>query len=68
MQLPLILFDADPGFEMGSLFAAEALARGVYLHPKHNMFLSLAHTEADIDQALAATDAAFAVVAARHGR
>ena len=32
------------------------------------MFLSLAHTEADIDQALAATDEAFAVVAARHGR
>jgi glutamate-1-semialdehyde 2,1-aminomutase len=32
------------------------------------MFLSLAHTEQDIDQALQATDAAFAVVAQRFGR
>ncbi len=32
--------------------AAEALKRGVYLHPRHNMFLSTAHTAADIDFAL----------------
>jgi glutamate-1-semialdehyde 2,1-aminomutase len=32
------------------------------------MFLSLAPTDADIDQALAATDEAFAAVAARYGR
>ena len=63
VQLPLILFDNDPDFERGSLFTAEALARGVYLHPRHNMFLSLAHTEADIDRALSVTDEAFAVVA-----
>jgi glutamate-1-semialdehyde 2,1-aminomutase len=39
------------------------LARGVYLHPTHTMFLSTAHTAADIDEALAATDEAMAVVA-----
>jgi glutamate-1-semialdehyde 2,1-aminomutase len=66
--LPLILFDDDAGFDKGFVFTAEALRRGVYLHPKHNMFLSLAHTEQDIDQALQATDAAFAVVAQRFGR
>jgi glutamate-1-semialdehyde aminotransferase len=32
------------------------------------MFLSLAHREADIDAALAATDVAMAAVAARFGR
>lgn len=63
VQLPLILFDNDPRFEKGNAFTAEALKRGVYMHPRHNMFLSLAHTEQDIDQALQATDAAFREVA-----
>ncbi|MFS2055085.1 hypothetical protein ACEN8K_40525, partial [Variovorax sp. CT11-76] len=61
-------FDEDPGFDKGAVFTVEALRRGVYLHPKHNMFLSLAHTVQDIDLALQATDAAFAAVAARFGR
>ncbi|SFQ16157.1 glutamate-1-semialdehyde 2,1-aminomutase [Variovorax sp. PDC80] len=65
--LPLILFDEDPGFDKGAVFTVEALRRGVYLHPKHNMFLSLAHTVQDIDLALQATDAAFAAVAQRFG-
>lgn len=63
-QMPTILFDNDVGHAIGSRFASEALKRGVYLHPKHNMFLSLAHSEADIDLALQATDEAFAVIAA----
>jgi glutamate-1-semialdehyde 2,1-aminomutase len=65
VQMPLVLFEDDADFAKGTLFCAEALARGAYLHPRHNMFLSLAHTEADIDRALVATDAAFAAVAAR---
>ena len=43
----------------------EALARGVYLNHRHNMFLSLAHTDAVIDEALEATDAAFAALAGK---
>jgi glutamate-1-semialdehyde 2,1-aminomutase len=31
-----------------------ALRRGYYLHPGHPMFLSLAHTEADIEGTIAA--------------
>jgi glutamate-1-semialdehyde 2,1-aminomutase len=62
-QMPMVLFDDDPELEKGNLFAATALRHGVYLHPSHNMFLSLAHTEADIDQALDATDKALAAVA-----
>ncbi len=64
-QMPTLLFDDDPDFAKGDLFTQEALKRGVYLHPRHNMFLSTAHTEADIDFALEATKAAFDVLAAR---
>jgi glutamate-1-semialdehyde 2,1-aminomutase len=62
-QMPTILFDDDADCAKGSRFVLEALHRGVYLHPKHNMFLSLAHTVADIDHALSVTDQAFKVVA-----
>ena len=48
-QMPLLLFDDDPEAALGSAFCALALERGVYLHPKHNMFLSVAHRPADID-------------------
>ncbi len=68
VQLPLILFEDDAGFEKGFAFTSEALRGGIYLHPKHNMFLSLAHTVEDIDLALQATDAAFAHVASHFGR
>ncbi len=67
-QMPLVLFDGDPDYAIGSLWTLEALRRGVYLHPKHNMFLSAAHQPADIDRALEATDAAFKVVARHLGR
>lgn len=66
-QMPQVLFDDDPAFERGMLFCDVAMANGVYLHPRHNMFLSLAHREADIDEALAATDRALAAVASRFG-
>jgi glutamate-1-semialdehyde 2,1-aminomutase len=59
VQMPQLLFDADPDFAKGNRFVVEALKRGVYLHPWHNMFLSAAHEQADIDQVLEATDAAF---------
>jgi glutamate-1-semialdehyde 2,1-aminomutase len=64
-QMPTLLFDDDPDFARGERFTQEALKRGVYLHPRHNMFLSTAHTEADIDFALQATREAFAAISAR---
>jgi glutamate-1-semialdehyde 2,1-aminomutase len=67
VQMPLVLFDDDPAFAKGMLFCAEALRHGVYLHPKHNMFLCAAHTEADIVQALRATEAGLQAVRARFG-
>ena len=38
------------------------LARGVYVHPWHNMFLCAAMTEADIAHTLDAADGAFAAL------
>ena len=59
VQMPLILFDDDPRCEKGIAFCAAALQRGVYLHPRHNMFLCLAHGEQEMDRALEATQGAF---------
>jgi glutamate-1-semialdehyde 2,1-aminomutase len=62
VQMPVLLFDQDDDRRIGKAFCLEALSRGVYLHPTHTLFLSTAHTEADIDAALAVTDEAFAAV------
>jgi glutamate-1-semialdehyde 2,1-aminomutase len=61
-QMPTILFEDDTDFAIGERFSAEALKRGVYLHPRHNMFLSAAHTVDDIDFALEVTREAFAAL------
>jgi glutamate-1-semialdehyde 2,1-aminomutase len=67
-QLPLVLFRDDPDFTLGKAFCAEAVQRGVFMHHSHTMFLSVAHTEADIDEALEATEGAFAALATAAGR
>ena len=59
VQMPMVLFDDDPDGLKGRTFCAAALRAGAYFHPRHNMFLSLAHREADIDRALVAAAAGF---------
>jgi glutamate-1-semialdehyde 2,1-aminomutase len=66
--MPQVLFADDPAVEKGRLFTVEALRGGAYLHPQHTMFLSAAHTDADIDRALQATDDAMAAVVRQFGR
>ena len=61
-QMPLYLFEDDPDLRKGFYWVSQMLARGVYMHPWHNMFLCAAMTEADIDQALDAADGAFAAL------
>jgi glutamate-1-semialdehyde 2,1-aminomutase len=58
-QMPLFLFDDDPKLDLGRAWTALMMARGVYTHPWHNMFLSAAMTEQDIDIALDAAEASF---------
>lgn len=63
-QMPLIMFNDDPGFALGYGWTAALLRRGIYFHPWHNMFLCAAMTEADIDRAINAADEAFAEIKA----
>jgi glutamate-1-semialdehyde 2,1-aminomutase len=57
--MPLFLFDDDPDLRKGFCWSSAMLARGVYVHPWHNMFLCAAMTEGDIDFALDAAEQAF---------
>ena len=61
-QMPMILFEDDPARIRGNFWTVEAVKRGVYLHPWHNMFLCAAHTEADIARTLEVTEEAFATL------
>jgi glutamate-1-semialdehyde 2,1-aminomutase len=65
VQMPQVLFEDDPDFRLGYAWTSEALKRGAYLHPYHNMFISGAHTLEDMRQILEATDQAFEVVKKR---
>src|SRR5262249_1862456 len=58
-QMPQIFFEDDPGFRLKYRWTEEALTRGVYLHPYHNMFISAALTKDDVMMTLEATDQAF---------
>jgi len=64
--IPFLTFVADEGsFDRSRAFAAACCARGVYLHPHHNWFLSAALTDDDVARVLEVTDQAFAEVARR---
>ena len=67
VQIPNLSFAGDADFKKAMAFCGEAAAHGAILHPRHNWFLSSAHTEADIDRALEATDAAFRAVRSEFG-
>jgi glutamate-1-semialdehyde 2,1-aminomutase len=60
--MPYLTFAGDAGHELGSVFAAQALRGGAYLHPRHNWFVSAAMTGDDLALVLEATDQAFAAV------
>lgn len=63
VQMPVFLFAGDDDRSLGNRFCLEALSRGVYFHPSHTMFLSVAHTNAVIDETLEVTDEVFRAIA-----
>jgi len=65
VQMPYLTFVGDADHVLASVFAAEAVRHGAYVHPRHNWFVSAAMTPQDIDRVLAATDLAFAAVRER---
>jgi glutamate-1-semialdehyde 2,1-aminomutase len=67
VQMPNLSFPRDVNFAKAFVFCAAAVENGTILHPRHNWFLSSAHTEADIDRALTATDAGFHAIRAAFG-
>ncbi|MBO9710322.1 MAG: aminotransferase class III-fold pyridoxal phosphate-dependent enzyme [Caulobacter sp.] len=63
-QLPLIMVDDDPTGAKGYFWNNALLKRGVYFHPWHNMFMTTAMTDADIDYTIQAADDAFKLLKA----
>jgi glutamate-1-semialdehyde 2,1-aminomutase len=61
-QMPYLSFAGDRGHARASAFAALAVRRGAFLHPRHNWFVSAAMTGDDMALALDATDGAFAAL------
>lgn len=64
VQMPMVLVDGDQDLRIGNALCLAALRQGVFLHPKHNMFLCAAHMPDDIDRAVEGVDKAFAEIAA----
>ena len=60
---PSVLFADDPGCVRGERFAYEAARRGLLFHPRLAWFVSAAHDDAAIDEAIAIADAALAAIA-----
>lgn len=64
VQMPMVLVEGDQDLRIGNALCLAALRHGVYLHPKHNMFLCAAHGPAEIDRAIEGVDAAFTEIVA----
>ena len=65
--MPYLTFGGDTDYQRMRVFAAACLDAGLYLHPRHNWFISAAHTDAVVDAALTSTERAFSTVAATFG-
>lgn len=67
-QMPLVRFPDDEVQvkERADLFTNEAMKLGLYLHPRHNMFINGGHTEADIDEALSITEVSMNALKGRY--
>jgi len=62
-SMPYVTFRGDTNYERMDLFAVACLDAGLYLAPRHNWFLSLAHSDEIVDQALNCTESAMKQVA-----
>src|SRR5436305_3763009 len=52
VQMPNLSFPDDQNFAKAFAFCTTMLERGVIVHPRHNWFLSAAHTDDDVDRFL----------------
>jgi glutamate-1-semialdehyde 2,1-aminomutase len=63
VTMPYLTFPGDEDYERGELFAAVCAREGLYVHPRHNWFVSTALTQQDLATALTAIGRAFDAVA-----
>jgi glutamate-1-semialdehyde 2,1-aminomutase len=62
--MPFARFEADDDSRaLSDVFTAECGKHGLYLHPRHNWFVSAAMDDRDLDQALVAVEAGIDAVA-----
>ncbi len=64
-SMPFIRFTDDPNMYHNQVWCAEMTRRGVFVHPHHNWFISVAHTDEDVQHTLDVADTAFAVLRGR---
>jgi glutamate-1-semialdehyde 2,1-aminomutase len=66
--MPYMTFKADEGhYDRAKAFCGACSRSGVYFAPRHNWFISAAHTERDIEQTLDVTEQAFEAVRKQFG-
>lgn len=65
VEMPYMTFAGDRDHQLAEAFSDECLRLGVYLHPRHNWFLSTALGEDEIGAVLRATDQGFSAVRER---
>jgi glutamate-1-semialdehyde 2,1-aminomutase len=63
VTMPTLLFDNDPGSERLVRWTGLCARRGVIFHPRHNWFVSAAHSDADVDEAVAVAAECFELIA-----
>ena len=60
--IPMLKFnynDPDINMKYKNIFFSEMVEKGILLHPNHHWFLSLAHTDKDVDDTLNAAEESF---------
>jgi glutamate-1-semialdehyde 2,1-aminomutase len=62
VTMPYVTFGGDVDHYIASAFSRVCLREGLFLHPRHNWFLSAAHDDDVIDRALTATAVAFSEI------
>src|SRR5581483_11752941 len=52
VQMPYLAFAGDENYAKAFVYSASMIEQGVIVHPRHNWFVSAAHTSDDVDRFL----------------
>jgi len=65
--MPFVRFTNDDDMYRNQVWCGEMARRGVFVHPHHNLFVSTAHTQEDVNRTIEAAGDAFRVVKEQFG-